>query len=336
AQLQRRLEQFKRELSQHGTCELQIALAGREFTWQLDETRYAQLCEPLLQRMRAPIERAIRDARLKPEALDDIVLVGGAVRMPMISRLVTRMFGRLPLRHIHPDQAIALGATVAAGLKSRDQTLEEIVLTDVCPYTLGTQVSRRGPDGSERAGYFHPIIQRNSVVPVSREDRFFPVRDDQREVIIDVYQGESPTVDKNIKLGELRVPLGPGKAADKGLTTRFTYDVNGLLQVEVIQDATGARHELVLEQNPGLLSPQEIQSRLQALQGLKIHPRDVQQNVAMLARAERLYEEFIDQRELVQHWLQQFRHVLESQDLDRIEKHRSELSAAMDALEQDA
>lgn len=336
AQLQRRLEQFKRELSQQGTCELQIALAGREFTWQLDESRYAQLCEPLLQRMRAPIERAIRDARLKPDALDDIVLVGGAVRMPMISRLVTRMFGRLPLRHIHPDQAIALGATVAAGLKSRDQTLEEIVLTDVCPYTLGTQVSRRGPDGSERAGYFHPIIQRNSVVPVSREDQFFPVRDDQREVILDVYQGESPTVDKNIKLGELRIPLGPGKAADKGLTTRFTYDVNGLLQVEVIQDATGVRHELVLQQNPGLLSPEEIQSRLQALQGLKIHPRDVQQNVAMLARAERLYEEFIDQRELVQHWLQQFRHVLESQDLDRIEKHRSELSAAMDALEQDA
>jgi len=336
AQLQRRLEQFKRELSQQGTCELQIALAGREFTWKLDESRYAQLCEPLLQRMRAPIERAIRDARLKPEALDDIVLVGGAVRMPMISRLVTRMFGRLPLRHIHPDQAIALGATVAAGLKSRDQALEEIVLTDVCPYTLGTQVSRRGPDGSERAGYFHPIIQRNSVVPVSREDQFFPVRDDQREVILDVYQGESPTVDKNIKLGELRIPLGPGKAADKGLTTRFTYDVNGLLQVEVVQDATGVRHELVLQQNPGLLSPEEIQSRLQALQGLKIHPRDVQQNVAMLARAERLYEEFIDQRQLVQHWLEQFRHVLESQDLDRIEKHRSELSAAMDALEQDA
>lgn len=336
AQLQRRLEQFKRELSQQGTCELQIALAGREFTWQLDESRYAQLCEPLLQRMRAPIERAIRDARLKPEALDDIVLVGGAVRMPMISRLVTRMFGRLPLRHIHPDQAIALGATVAAGLKGRDQALEEIVLTDVCPYTLGTQVSRRGPDGSERAGYFHPIIQRNSVVPVSREDQFFPVRDDQREVILDVYQGESPTVDKNIKLGELRIPLGPGKAADKGLTTRFTYDVNGLLQVEVVQDATGVRHELVLQQNPGLLSPEEIQSRLQALQGLKIHPRDVQQNVAMLARAERLYEEFIDQRQLVQHWLEQFRHVLESQDLDRIEKHRSELSAAMDALEQDA
>ncbi|WP_315385240.1 molecular chaperone HscC [uncultured Stenotrophomonas sp.] len=337
ALLQRRLETFKRELSQQGECNLQITLAGRQLSWQLDEARYAQLCDPLLQRLRAPIERAIRDARLNPEALDDIVLVGGAVRMPMVSRLVTRMFGRLPLRHIHPDQAIALGAGVAAGLKARDETLEELVLTDVCPYTLGTQVSRRGPDGAERGGYFHPIIQRNSVVPISREDHFFPVRDDQREVVFDIYQGESPTVDKNIKLGSLRVPLPQrGKAADKGMTTRFTYDVNGLLQVEVTEDATGTRHELVLQQNPGLLSPKEIRSRLLALQELKIHPRDAQQNVALVARAERLYEEFIDQRELVQYWLDQFRHVLDSQDTRRIEQHRGELASAMDALERDA
>ncbi len=335
AQLQRRLELLKRELSQ-GDGQIQIELAGQEWNWQLDEARFAQLCEPLLQRMRAPIERAIRDARLKPEALDDIVLVGGAVRMPMISRLVTRMFGRLPLRHIHPDQAIALGATVAAGLKDRAESLEEIVLTDVCPYTLGTQVSRRGPDGTERGGYFHPIIQRNSVVPVSREDYFIPVSDHLRELVIDIYQGESPTVDKNIKLGELRVPMRHGPAAEKGVTTRFTYDVNGLLQVEVTEKVSGRRHELVLQQNPGLLSPEEIQSRLQALEGLKIHPRDAQQNLAVVARAERLYEEFLDQRELVQQWLAQFRHALESQDLSRIDSHREELTRAMDTLERDA
>ncbi|MBB1257182.1 Hsp70 family protein, partial [Streptomyces sp. OF3] len=126
AQLLRRLELFKRELSQSGTASLQLPLAGSERQWQLDEARYAQLCEPLLLRMRAPIERAIRDARLKPEALDDIILVGGAVRMPMVSRLATRMFGRLPLRHVHPDQAIALGAAVAAGLKARDESLREV------------------------------------------------------------------------------------------------------------------------------------------------------------------------------------------------------------------
>lgn len=334
AQLLRRLEQLKRELSTQAEASLQVAVGGRELSWSLSEARYAQLCEPLLQRMRAPIERAIRDARLKPEALDNIILVGGAVRMPMISRLVTRMFGRLPLRHIHPDHAIALGATVAAGLKARDQSLQEIVLTDVCPYTLGTQVSRQGPDGQRRSGYFHPIIQRNSVVPVSREDRFHPIDAQQTHVLIDVYQGESPMVDKNIKLGELRVPLSTRPDdSDRSVTARFTYDVNGLLQVEVTENATGVRHELILERNPGLLSADEIGARLQTLEALKIHPRDQQQNLALLARAERLYEESIEDRERLQGWLAHFRQILESQDTRLVEQHRTELHEALDALE---
>ncbi len=122
----------------------------------------------------------------------------------------------------------------------------------------------------------------------------------------------------------------------RGITTRFTYDINGLLQVEVTEDATGLRHELILEQNPGLLSPGEIQQRLRALQDLKIHPRDAQQNLAVVARAERLYEEFIDQRDTLQGWLLQFRHALDGQDLHHIEQQRRELSQALDMLERDA
>jgi len=334
AQVRKRLELFKRELSQPGSCQLQMAIGGRTLDWELDEARFATLCEPLLQRMRTPIERAMRDARLQPEALDDIVLVGGAVRMPMVTRLVTRMFGRLPLRHVHPDQAIALGATVAAGLKARDASLREVVLTDVCPYTLGIQVSRRAPDGSDRDGYFQPIIQRNSVVPVSREDHFHPLHERQQVIRIEVYQGESPTVDRNIKLGELTVPLSLGIPMQKrGITVRFTYDVNGLLQVEVTVDATGARHELILEQSPGLLSAEDIATRLEALASLKIHPRDSQQNIAALARAERLYEELIEHREMLQAWLLQFQQILEKQDVEVIEDHRQEFVRAMDRLE---
>jgi molecular chaperone HscC len=334
AQLRRRLEQLKRELSTQAQGAINVSMAGQSYAWEIDEARFAQLAEPLLQRMRVPIERALRDAKLKPSDLDDIVLVGGAVRMPMISRLATRMLGRLPLRHVNPDYAIALGAVVAAGLKSRDENLREVVLTDVCPYTLGTQVARHGSDGQMRGGYFHPIIPRNSVVPVSREDRFHPMRDDQTELLIDVYQGENPMVDKNIKLGELRVALDPKRPRNQqSVLTRFTYDVDGLLQVEVIEDATGKRHELILEQNPGLLGRDEIAQRLQALSELKVHPRDQQQNLALMARTERVYEEYIDARSMVQQWLAQFREVLESQDLQRIERHREELAQALDELE---
>jgi len=126
----------------------------------------------------------------------------------------------------------------------------------VCPYTLGTEVARRDEQGRPQSGFFHPIIQRNSVVPTSREDTFWPVQPGQSGIVLQVYQGESPLVANNIKLGELKVPVDPRLPPEQNaVDVRFTYDVNGVLQVEAAVRATGKRHELVLERNPGLLDP---------------------------------------------------------------------------------
>lgn len=334
-QLRRRLEVLKRELGGSATIPtIQIAIDGRDHTWSIDEERFARLCEPLVQRMRTPIERAMRDAKLQPVQLDEIVLVGGASRMPLVARLVSRMFGRLPLRHVNPDQAIALGASVAAGMKSRDAKLEEIILTDVCPYTLGTQIARRDHNGQVHGGYFHPIILRNSTVPVSREDQFYPMHEQQQKLTIDIYQGENPLVANNIKLGEISMDLDKRRANDEnGVTVRFTYDINGLLQVEVTEHTTQRRHELLLEQNPGLMTPEEIRARLAALAELKVHPRDQQENIAVLARAERLYEEHLHERERLQGWIMQFRAIIDTQDAALIVRNRDQFVEALDALE---
>ncbi len=333
-QLRRRLEALKRDIGGAATAPMQIAIDGQEHSWHIDEERFARICEPLVQRMRAPIERAMRDAKLQPSQLDGIVLVGGASRMPLVARLVSRMFGRLPLRHVNPDQAIALGASVAAGMKSRDARLEEIILTDVCPYTLGTQIARRDHNGQVHTGYFHPIILRNSTVPVSREDQFYPVNEQQQKLVIDIYQGENPLVVNNIKLGEISMDLDKRRGSDgNGVTVRFTYDINGLLQVEVTEHATQRRHELLLEQNPGLMTPEEIRARLAALAELKVHPRDQQENIAVLARAERLYEEHLHDREHLQAWIMQFRAVVDSQDAALIIRNRDQFVEALDALE---
>jgi molecular chaperone HscC len=333
-QLRRRLEQAKRELGGAGPASVTWKRGDETLNWSIDEERFARLSEGLVQRMRAPLERAMRDARLQPNQLDEIILVGGASRMPLAARLVSRMFGRLPLRHINPDQAIALGACAAAGMKARDQRLEEIILTDVCPYTLGIEVSRRDENSVEQSGFFAPIIHRNSTVPVSREEVFHPTRDHQTKINLRVYQGENPMVERNIRLGELDVPLPPRRSSqENAVAVRFTYDINGVLQVEAEVIATRERHELVLEQNPGVLSPEDIRARLQALEGIKIHPRDKQENIAMLARAERLYEEYVQAREQLQHWIARFRSVLESQDEQLIREHRRHFAEALDSLE---
>jgi len=333
-QLRHRLERAKRELSGNARVHVEVRAGGKEAVWDIDEERFGKLAEPLILRMRAPLERAMRDARLQPAQLDEIVLVGGASRMPAIARLVSRMFGRLPLRHVNPDEAIARGAAVAAALKARDARLEEVILTDVCPYTLGTEVSHSDDDGQYQSGFFHPIIQRNSTVPVSREDTFYPLSDNQTKLALQVYQGENPMVARNVKLGELKIELPARKAkADNGVKVRFTYDINGVLQVEATVLSSGRTHELLLEQNPGMLSAEDIRKRLAALADLKIHPREKQENIAVLARAERLYEEHLRERPMLQQWISAFQSVLASQDEEQIRAHRRQLDEALQRLE---
>ncbi|GGA37112.1 molecular chaperone HscC [Dyella nitratireducens] len=332
--LRRRLEVLKRTLSQQPEQRIDCLVGERTIHWEIDQDRFLQLAEPLMQRMRAPLERALRDARLQPEQLNEIVLVGGASRMPLVSRLIARMFGRLPLRHINPDEAIALGACVASGLKRRNVKLDEIILTDVCPYTLGVEVGQKDEHGNLQNGLFSPIIQRNSVVPISRESNYYPMGERQKVLTLKVYQGESPLVAKNIKLGQLEVPLNPTlPRADNGVKVRFTYDINGVLQVEATPMASGTRYELVLEQNPGILSEAEIRARLDSLSELKIHPRSKQENIAVLARAERLFEEHIVARDALREWIGLFTQSLESQDERLISDHRTRFSQAMDELE---
>lgn len=338
AHLRRRLELAKRELSTASgvPVDVELSLSGTTHRWQVDETTFARLCEPLIQRLRAPLERAMRDARLAPEQLDDIVLVGGASRMPLAARLVSRMFGRLPLRHVNPDEAIALGAAVAAGMKARNEHLEEIILTDVCPHSLGVDTGRDDGHGQITTGLFSPIIHRNATVPVSRVERYQPMRDMQTEVVFNIYQGESPRVENNIRLGTISVKVPPRASHANPVDIRFTYDINGLLQVEATVLATGETHEVVLEKNPGVLSPEEVRERLSALAELKVHPRDQQENLAVIARAERMYEELLWARNDLQDALVRFRSVLDGQDPGQIREHRLQFAQMLEHFESQA
>jgi len=332
ATLERRIETLKHDLARGNEATLELALAGEPRQWRIDEAGFARVCEPLVQRLRAPLERAMRDAKLSPGQLDEIVLVGGASRMQLSARLVSRMFGRLPLRHVNPDEAIGLGACVAAGMKARDQSLEEIILTDVCPHTLGVNTTRES-QGGYTSGVFSPIIHRNSTVPVSRVERYYPTHDGQRQVEIQIYQGESPRVENNVRLGAISIDLPSRRRDENAIDVRFTYDINGLLQVEATLASTGLRHEVLVEKNPGVLSQEEIRERLAALAALKVHPRDQQENIALIARAERLYEELLWARDQLQAALVQFRGVLDLQDSAMISEHRGEFVRFLDAVE---
>lgn len=326
-QLRRRMELVKRQLTGAPQATLEATIGGRDISWGIDQGRFETLAEPLLARLRGPLERALLDAKLQPGDLDDVVMVGGASRMTPVIRSVTKLLGRLPLRHVNPDEVVAHGAVVASGLKGGDASLKEVILTDVSPYTLGTEVSRRDASGQYRSGYFEPIIPRNSTVPISREQVFWPISDDQDKVDFGIYQGEHPIAAKNILLGELTVPIpSAGKNPDRGVLVRFTYDIDGILQVEAKVRATGASHEVVIERGQTGLGPDEIRERLKKLEAIKVHPRDKHENLALMARIERLYEELLDHRDTLQNALQAFQNVLDTQDEREIARFREEAS----------
>lgn len=336
SQVHAAMERLKIELSTKQEGVARFLIGETQYEWSLNEERFARICDPLLQRIRKPIERAMRDAQVGSADLAEIVLVGGASRMPLVARLVTRMFGRLPLRHVNPDEGIARGACVAAGLKDRHKTLDEVVMTDVCPYTLGVSVVMSDAAGNLSDGHFSPIIERNLTVPVSRARPYYPTHRGQRVLNLEVFQGESPFVANNVRLGSLEVPI-PGDAASPGeaeVDVRFTYDVNGVLQVEAHVKATQERFELILTGNDSNLSELEIRERLARLEELKSHPRDQQENVALIARAERAYEECLgDEREHIQRWLSAFKAELDRQDPATIAVARQDFSKALDSLD---
>jgi molecular chaperone DnaK len=195
--------------------------------------------EDLLEATMEPVERALRDARLDAGRIDAVLLVGGSSRIPLVARLVEARFGRPPRREVHPEEAIALGAAIQAGLKSGALDASGLVVTDVCPHTLGVEVV--GPGGEAGGpGAFSPIIARNTTVPVSRTETYATTADGQRHVEIRVYQGEGRHVRDNLLLDHYVIDgIPPGPAGAERIAVSFTYDINGILRVETRVLSTG-------------------------------------------------------------------------------------------------
>jgi molecular chaperone HscC len=326
-------ERARRSLSRESSATMSVVWQDKEISHVVEADRFVKLCEPLVARLREPVLRALRDGGIHADKLKEIVLVGGATRMPVVRSAVARMFGRLPSLGPNPDEAVAVGAAVQAGLKARDAALAEVVMTDVCPYSLGVDIGERRPDGTVRTGLFAPIIERNTVVPASRFKTFSTIHPGQRSVKFTIYQGEAPWVTDNIALGSVEIPV-PAKKELLSVNVRFTYDINGLLEVDITVPETGDSRQLVVAGASADLSEDEIAQRRQALAALKLAPRDTDLNRAALARAARCYETMLgEKRALVAGWLRQFELELDSQEPKRIDVAREAFLSRLDSLD---
>ncbi len=276
-------------------------------------------------RIELPIRRVLGDAKLSPKQIDEIILVGGATRMPMVVERIKGLLGKDPQRRLNPDEVVAMGAAVQAGLVGKAESLEDLVVTDVAPFTLGIEITKQF--GHEfRHGYFMPVVERNTTIPVSRVERVSTLSPNQTIVKVRVYQGEARRTEDNLCLGEFEVAGIPPGPAGQEVDIRFTYDLNGVLEVEATIVATGKRVNHVITRHARNLSAEQIKQAIRDMEKLKVHPREEEENRYLLRKAERLYQE-LDKfgRDHLSDLLDVFEAALSSQDKEAIESARTNL-----------
>jgi molecular chaperone HscC len=223
---------------------------------------------------------------------------------------------------------VALGAAVQVAVKAGDAAVSDLVVTDVAPFSLGVATSSRV--GATRVdGLFSPILERGTVLPASRISTFSTVAAGQREIRLEVYQGEHSLCEKNQKLGEYSVkglPLSP--AGEQSIEVRFSYDMNGVLEVDATVVSTKKSVSFTIERSPGRLTKEELLATRKRLERLKFHPREALPNVTALSRAEALYVELTgSERALLGDAIAQFRAALAAQEPELISSLRDALLA---------
>ena len=326
-------EQAKVGLSSDAQIHLQAELGGTPIDLHLTRERFDDITAPLLTRLAAPLDRALHDSGFTAQQIDKVVLVGGATRMAAVRAYAGRKLRQFPVIGLDPDQVVALGAAVQAALVARDAALDDVVMTDVSAFTLGCDTARQ-IGNTYREGYFQPIIERNSIIPTSREEMFSTIQLGQEVLRFRIFQGESPLAMNNLALGEIEVKVPRNMEHHESAIVRFTYDVSGLLEVDVTVQSTGKKASLVISKLAGEMSEADITAALKKMAALKQHPRDDAANIHLRTRIEAAYGMArAEARDWVANLLVQLDAAIDAQDPHALTALRRDLHKALDEFE---
>ena len=326
--LLRQAEKCKIALSTEQEVKMTAVLGGQTYQSVYTNERMMRESSAVWKRIQTVLRHVLRDSRVELEDIDAVIMAGGSGKMPLVQSYMEQLFEQTPLVTGFSDQLIARGLGLVCGVMEREDEVRDYILTDICPFTLGTGVNN---ETDPKHPYMSAIIERNTILPCSRIQRFSTASDYQKEVKIEILQGEEPYAEDNVQLGLITTMVPKKKRGQESVDVRFTYDINGILEVEVTVVSTGKSVTKVLSQS---MDEKELSRRMKQLEKLKVHPKDMTENQLILERLQALYEEALPEtRDRLMYHIRNFESTLAGQDPRRIRKYREFLEHMIASLE---